>query len=73
MAAYYGSQPPDLTAAYRLLETRRLAREVILRYVSVEFSFTDRAPLELNFTVVIRRDFDAWQFVHAIIHSWVDS
>jgi uncharacterized protein (TIGR02246 family) len=64
VAAYYDSQPLGLTAAYRLLETRRPADGVILGYAFVEFDFTDRDPIRVNMTVVLRSDGDDWRIAH---------
>ena len=44
-AAYYDDQPIGLTADYSFLQTRRLADDVILGYLSVDFGFTDRPTL----------------------------
>jgi uncharacterized protein (TIGR02246 family) len=61
---YYDSQPLGLTADYRLLETRRLADNVVLGYAFVEFGFTDRSPVPVNLTVVARHDGDDWRLAH---------
>ena len=63
---YYDSQPLDLTADYRFQETRRLADDVVLGYVFVEFGFaeTGREPILTNLTVVAVRDGDDWRLAH---------
>ncbi|MFF2110251.1 YybH family protein [Rhodococcus koreensis] len=58
VADYYESQPPGMTAGYRILETRRLADDVVLGYLSVDFSFTDRPTLTVNLGVLIRQSLD---------------
>ena len=64
VAEYYDSQPLGMTAAYRLLETRRPAEGVVLGYAFVEFGFTDREPIRVNLTVVVRHDGDDWRIAH---------
>jgi hypothetical protein len=64
IAEYYGSQPIGMTAAYRILQTRRLAADVILGYVDVDFFFTDRPPLNVKLSVVLKRDGDRWAIRH---------
>jgi hypothetical protein len=53
IAAYYDSQPLGMTVDYRVLETRRLAEDVVLGYVAADFHFTDKDPVELTLTVVL--------------------
>jgi uncharacterized protein (TIGR02246 family) len=45
IADYYAAQPLGMTATYKTLETRRLASDLVLGYLSVDFSFTDRPTL----------------------------
>src|SRR5882757_7087528 len=54
VADYYDSQPLGLTAAYRILETRRLAEDLVLGYLSVDFSFTDRPPVQVYLSVLVK-------------------
>ncbi|MFD0304971.1 YybH family protein [Streptomyces sp. NPDC127119] len=61
VAAYYASQPLGLTAEYRILETRRPADDLVLGYLSVDFSFTDRPTLGVNLGVLVRRGEEDWQ------------
>ncbi|MFF4764835.1 hypothetical protein [Streptomyces sp. NPDC001292] len=42
---YYESQPLGMTAAHRILKTRQPADDLVLAYLSVDFSFTDRSTL----------------------------
>lgn len=60
IAAYYASQPIGLTAEYRILETRRPADDLVLGYLSVDFSFTDRPTLSVNLGVLLRRGEEDW-------------
>ncbi|MGC5561565.1 YybH family protein [Streptomyces sp. FR-108] len=61
VAAYYASQPLGLTAEYRILETRRPADDLVLGYLSVDFSFTDRPTLGVHLGVLVRREQEGWQ------------
>jgi len=54
VAAYYDSQPLGLTATYDVLETRQLADNLELAYLSVDFSFTDRPTITVNLSVLLR-------------------
>lgn len=64
IAAYYDSQPIGLAAEYRILETRRLAEDLVLGYLSVDFSFTDRPTLGVNLGVLVRRVEEGWRISH---------
>lgn len=64
VAAYYDSQPRGMTADYRIVETRRLAEDVVLGYASVDFAFTDRPTLPVHLSVVVRRAGDRWLIAH---------
>jgi uncharacterized protein (TIGR02246 family) len=64
VAEYYDSQPIGMTAAYDIRETRRLADDLILGYLSVDFTFTDRPVLAVYLSVIVRRIGDAWFISH---------
>ena len=64
IAAYYDSQPPGMTAAYRILETRRLAGDLVLGYLAVEFSFTDRPALPVYLSVLVENWADGGRISH---------
>jgi uncharacterized protein (TIGR02246 family) len=64
VAAYYDSQPMGLTADYTILETRRLADDLVLGYLSVDFGFTDRPTLTVYISVILRRAGDTWLISH---------
>ncbi|MFF3916473.1 YybH family protein [Streptomyces sp. NPDC001852] len=64
VAEYYDSQPPGLAADYQVLETRQLAEDVVLGYLGVDFSFTDRPTLKVTLSVVFRRVADQWLIAH---------
>jgi uncharacterized protein (TIGR02246 family) len=64
VAAYYASQPLGMTARYEILETRRLAEDVVLGYQNVVFGFTDRPPLTVKLSLLVRRVGDAWSVAH---------
>lgn len=55
VAAYYASQPLGMLAAYRILEIHRLAPDLVLGYLGVEFSFTDRPLLPVYLSVIAVR------------------
>jgi hypothetical protein len=58
VADYYASQPLGMIATYRILETRRPADNLILGYLSVDFSFPDRPTLSVYLSVLIQPDPD---------------
>ncbi|MFE0516992.1 YybH family protein [Streptomyces sp. NPDC058964] len=64
VAAYYASQPIGLKAEYRVLETRRLADGLVLGYLDVDFSFTDRPAIDVNLSVLVRRTQEGWLIAH---------
>ncbi|MGW0997746.1 SgcJ/EcaC family oxidoreductase [Streptomyces sp. NPDC002520] len=61
---YYDSQPLGLAAEYRILETRRPADDLVLGYLSVDFSYTDRPTRHVNLSVLARRTDDGWYLSH---------
>jgi uncharacterized protein (TIGR02246 family) len=64
IADYYDSQPLGLKADYRVLETRRLADGIVLGYLGVDFSFTDRPTIDVNLSVLLKRTDDGWSIAH---------
>ena len=62
--AYYASQPMGMQAAYKVLETRRLAEGLVLGYLWVDFSFTDKATLGVHLGVLATRAGDGWLLAH---------
>ena len=64
VAEYYDSQPLDLRASYEIVETRRLADDVILGYVAVDFTFTDRPTLPVHLSVILRKAGEGWLIAH---------
>lgn len=64
IAEYYDSQPIGLKAAYKILETRRPAEDLVLGYLSVDFSFTDRPTLAVYLSVLLRQSADGWHISH---------
>lgn len=64
IADYYESQPLGLTATYRIVETRRLADDLVLGYLSVDFSLSDRPTLTVSLGVVVKRAEDDWYISH---------
>ncbi|WCN79822.1 SgcJ/EcaC family oxidoreductase [Micromonospora sp. LH3U1] len=64
VAAYYAAQPLGLTATYDIRETRRLADDLVLGYLEVDFGFTDRPTLTVHLGVIVRRVDDVWLISH---------
>ena len=64
IAEYYASQPLGMKAAYRILETRRYADDLVLGYLDTEFTFTDRSPVDVKPAVLVRRLTDGWYIAH---------
>ena len=64
IAAYYDSQPAGLTAAYRIVETRDLADDLVLGYLAVAFSFTDRPAVNVHLGVLVKRTAEGWRIAH---------
>ena len=64
VADYYASQPLGMTATYRILETRRPTDNLILGYLSVDFTFTDRATLIVYLCVLIQPAPDGAKISH---------
>ncbi|GAA3847127.1 SgcJ/EcaC family oxidoreductase [Streptomyces coacervatus] len=64
IAEYYDSQPLGLQVAYRILETRRPADGLVLGYLDVEFSFTDRPALQVKLSVLVTRVGEDWYISH---------
>ena len=64
IAEYYGSQPLSMTATYKILETRRLASDLVLGYLSVDFSFADRPTLTVYLGVLLKRTAEGWSISH---------
>jgi uncharacterized protein (TIGR02246 family) len=61
---YYASQPVGLTANYRILESRRLADDLVLGYLAVDFAFIDRPTIDVNLSVVAKRVDGDWYIDH---------
>ena len=64
IAEYYDSQPPGLTAEYRILETRSPAEGLVLGYLSVDFAFTDRPTLTVYLSDLAVRTGRGWALAH---------
>ena len=64
IADYYGSLPPGMTAIYQTLETRRLADDLVLGYLSVDFSFVDRPTLTVYLCVIVTGTAEDWSISH---------
>jgi uncharacterized protein (TIGR02246 family) len=63
IAEYYDSQPIGLKAAYKILETRRPAEDIVLGYLSVDFSFTDRPALTVYLSVLLQEESTGGWFI----------
>jgi len=64
VAEYYAAQPTGMTAAYTFRETRALGDGLVLGYLTVDFGFSDRAPLTVYLSVIIRQEADGWRIAH---------
>ena len=64
VAEYYDSQPLGMKAEYRILETRRPADGLVLGYLDVDFTFTDRPALAVKLAVLVTRAEDGWYISH---------
>jgi uncharacterized protein (TIGR02246 family) len=64
VAEYYASQPLGMVAEYTIREARRLAPDLVLGYLTVDFSFTDRPTLTIYLSVIARHVADAWLIDH---------
>jgi hypothetical protein len=64
VAAYYDSQPLGMTAEYRILETRSPADDLLLGYLAVDFSFTDRPVVSVYLSVLVKRTEHGWLISH---------
>jgi uncharacterized protein (TIGR02246 family) len=64
IADYYSSLPLGMTANYKTLETRRLASDLVLGYLSVDFSFADRPTLTVYLGVLVKRTAEGWSISH---------
>jgi uncharacterized protein (TIGR02246 family) len=64
VSEYYDSQPLGMAAQYRILETRPLSDDLILAYLTVDFTFTDRPTLTVNLSVLLRRTDEGWLITH---------
>jgi hypothetical protein len=63
-AEYYDAQPIGMTAAYDIRETRRLADDLVLGYLSVDFTFIDLPVLTVYLSVIMHRISDVWLISH---------
>ncbi|TXS54613.1 hypothetical protein EAO75_00920 [Streptomyces sp. uw30] len=64
VAEYYASQPLGMRATYRILETRQPADGLVLGYMDVRFSFTDRPALDVKLAVLVTLVGDDWYISH---------
>ncbi|KAA1430617.1 YybH family protein [Mycolicibacter arupensis] len=56
---YYASQAPGMTVDYQILHIRRLASNQVLGYLSADFGFPDRSPVNLFLGVIVEHTEDA--------------
>ena len=64
VAEYYASQPLGMKAEYKILETRRIADGLVLGYLSVDFTFTDRPTLPVYLSILAKQEPDGWMIDH---------
>lgn len=53
-----------MKAAYQILETRRHSDDLVLGYLTVDFSFTDGPTITVYLGVLVRRVEARWQIAH---------
>jgi hypothetical protein len=61
VADYYASQAPGMTVVYSILESGRPADDLVLGYLSAEFSFPDRATVSVYLGVLARSGDEGWR------------
>ncbi len=61
---YYASQPPGMTVAYRILESRRPADDLVLGYIKADFSYPDRPTVNVHIGVLAKRAEDGWSIIY---------
>lgn len=64
IAEYYASQPLGMTAQYEILESRRLADDLVLGYLRVLFAFTARPTLTVYLGVLVKNQPGGWLLDH---------
>jgi uncharacterized protein (TIGR02246 family) len=64
VAEYYAGQPLGLSPHYRIVETRELGDDLVLGYLAVDFTFTDRPTLTVNLSVLLHRTDAGWLIAH---------
>ncbi|MET7304813.1 nuclear transport factor 2 family protein [Embleya sp. NPDC005575] len=64
VADYYASQPLGMKAGYQILQTRSFGPDLVLGYLSVEFTFTDRPPLPVFLAVLAIRTPEGSRMAH---------
>ena len=64
VAEYYASQPLGMAADYEVLETRRPAEGLILGYLRVAFTFTDREPVNVYLSILLEQADGDWKIGH---------
>jgi SnoaL-like domain len=64
IAEYYASQPPGMVADYEVLETRGPAEGLIVGYLRVAFTFTDREPLNVYLGMLLEKVGGGWRIGH---------
>jgi uncharacterized protein (TIGR02246 family) len=64
IAAYYAKQKVGLRAAFHIIERRRVAADVLVAYLRVDFSPPDAAVIPVHLTAVLRLDDGAWLISH---------
>jgi uncharacterized protein (TIGR02246 family) len=64
VAEYYDAQPLGMAAHYAIRESRRLADNLVLGYLAVEFTFTDKPPLPVHLSLILRNTPTGWLITH---------
>lgn len=64
VAEYYDSQPLGMVANYEILETRQPAEGLVLGYMRAIFTFTDRDPIDVNLSLLLKQVGTEWLISH---------
>jgi uncharacterized protein (TIGR02246 family) len=60
---YYSSLPWGMTVAYQVLETRKIADDVVFGYLGAHLVVQDLPTVRLHVGVVVKQGSDGWRIV----------
>lgn len=64
VAAYYEKQPSGLTAAFQVVDRRRLADDALIAYARVDFTLPDGTVIPVYLTAVLQFASGSWLISH---------